>query len=225
MVPQQGMMQQLPMGPGGPMGPLPGMHPGMMEQQQYGMHPGMYMGGPGGQQGMRMMSPHPSMQQQQQQLQMAGPGRPPMGPQGAMMQQQGYHNMAPHMMAPNQYPNQQNPNMPPQGMMSQQQQQQQQQQKLQQHQQQQLQQQQQQLMTAQQHQQGYEQVKLAEQKMARGPTESPTFPTTLSPNVVETTKTESSESLAESKPSSAVPISEPSTQSGNLLTYNLLQIC
>jgi hypothetical protein len=72
---------------------------------------------------------------------------------------------------------------------------------------------QQQHMTAQQHQQGYEQVKLAEQKMARGPTESPTFQTTLSPNV-DTMKSESTENSTESKPSSAVPISDSSTQPG-----------
>jgi hypothetical protein len=169
------------------------MHPGMMDQQQAammghpGMHPNMYNMGPGGQQGMRMMGPHPGMQQQQppqqQQHPMSGGVRTPMGPQGQvpggggvgnpqMMPQQSYHNMPgqqqQHMMS-NQYPsNQQKPTSMPPGVMGGQPPQQklplQQQQQQQQH------------MSVQQQQQGYEQVKLAEQKMARGITDSPSYP-------------------------------------------------
>ena len=106
------------------------------------------------------------------------------------------------MMAPNQYPNPQNQSMTPQGMMGQPQPQQKP-----------LQPQQQQPQQSHIHQQGYEQVKLAEQKMARGLTESPTFQTTLSPNV-DATKMESTENSTESKQSSVVPISEPSSQPG-----------
>ena len=223
----QGMMHMAPNGPGGlPMSSLPGMHPGMMDQQQAmmghpGMHPGMYMG-PGAQQGMRMMSPHPGMQQQQQHP-MAG-ARTPMGPQvpGAnpqMLQQQGYHNMPSHMMGANQYggqpqqqlQQQQNANMPP-GMMNQQKVSLQQQQ-----------QQQQQHMSAQQQQQGYEQVKLAEQKMARGVTEQTAYqaqqpvsglPTTTLPKDDSTKDISSSDISAKEtegeKKSSAVPMTEMS---------------
>jgi len=95
------------MGPGAvPMSPHPGMHPGMMDQTMMGhpgMHPGMYMG-PGNQQGMRMMPPHPSMQQHP----MSSSRAPPMGVPGpnAQMMPQGYHPMPPHMLS-NQYPTQQ----------------------------------------------------------------------------------------------------------------------
>ena len=109
-----GPQNMMHMAPNGPMGSMPGMHPGMMDPQQQammghpGMHPGMYMN-PGGQQGMRMMSPHPGMQpQQQQQQHPMGNVRAPMGSQvpggnaQMLQQQQGYHNMPSHMMS-NQY--------------------------------------------------------------------------------------------------------------------------
>jgi hypothetical protein len=179
----------------------------------------MYMGPGGGQQGMRMMSPHPGMQQQQQQHPMAG-ARTPMGPQvpGAnpQMLQQGYHNMPSHMMGSNQYggqpqqqqQQQQNPNMSP-GMMNQQ--------KV-------PLQQQQQHMSAQQQQQGYEQVKLAEQKMARGVTEQAAYPAQQANSGLPTTtlpKDDSTKDISSSdlshkdaegdKKSSTVPMTEVST--------------
>ena len=154
---------------------------------------------------------------------MAG-ARTPMGPQvpGAnpqMLQQQGYHNMPSHMMGANQYGGQpqqqlqqQNPNMPP-GMMNQQKVSLQQQQQQQQH------------MSAQQQQQGYEQVKLAEQKMARGVTEQTAYqaaqqgvvsglPTTTLPKDDSTKDISSSDispkEMEGEKKSSAVPMTEVS---------------
>lgn len=175
------------MGPGGPsavpMNPHPGMHPGMMDQSimgHPGMHPSMYMGS-GSQQGMRMMPPHPGMQQHPMSSSRAPMGAPA---PNAQMMPQGYHSMPPHMMS-NQYPNQQpqttmanNIMAQPQSMPGQQLQKPQQPQHQQPHQQQQ---QTQPSLQISPQQQGYDQVRSAEEKMARGPTSEPLF-STLSPS-------------------------------------------